>query len=463
MAGIGFKIQKLLAEDTYWGSVKGYFYSAVISSGPWLISIICISVLGIISAPLLGNQENHIFRAWITYCYAASLIISGAIQVLMTRYLSDCIYKNDDESIFSSFITFSIPTFIIQFILAWVYLNTFGLPAIFCFVGAFLFSVINEIWIAMIYLSAAKDFVTIVVAYFVGGTVSILGSYFLVDSYGLSGLIIGYSLGQTTLLAILISRILLEFPIRKWFNTDCLKYFIEHPQLLSIGLFYNSAIWIDKILFWIFRGEEVHPGLYTCPFYETPCFLAFVTIVPTLSIFLIRVETSFFTAYRDYYSKVVDKFPLAEILAEKEIVMDSLKLSFYKLMIFQGVITAICIIIAPGLIKSLNMETFQLPILRITILGAFVHALLMVLMIIILYFDWKGLAFKVNLLFFMSNMVFTYYVMQFDLTLQGYGYFLSCLVTLAYATIMFFRRWEDLEYITFSSQPLGGLSWDENP
>ena len=463
MAGIGFKIQKLLAEDTYWGSVKGYFYSAVISSGPWLISIICIGALGILSGPLLGNEEHHIFRAWVTYCYAASLVISGAIQILMTRYLSDCIYKNDDESIFSSFLTFSIPTFIFQFLVAWLYLKYWNLPPVFCFTGAFLFAIINEIWIAMIYLSAAKDYVTIVLAYCIGATVSVLGAWFLVEDHQLSGLIVGYTIGQTSLLAILISRILLEFPIGKWFNIDCLKYFIKYPQLISIGFFYNSAIWIDKIIFWVYRGDEVHPGLFTCPFYETPCFLAFVTIVPTLSIFLVRVETSFFTAYRNYYSKVVEKFPLKEVLAEKKIVLESLKLSYYKLMLFQGIITALSIIMAPAIIIWFKMETFQLAILRITILGAFVHAMLMVLMIIILYFDWRGLANQVNILFFVSNGLLTYLGLDYDLTYQGYGYFLACLITLSYASFKFFQRWEDLEYITFTSQPLGGLEWDENP
>ena len=100
MAGIGFKIQKLLAEDTYWGVVKGYFFSAVISSGPWLISILCIGTLGILFQPLIGTEVHQIFRAWVTYCYAASLVISGATQVMLTRYLSDCIFKKDDEALF---------------------------------------------------------------------------------------------------------------------------------------------------------------------------------------------------------------------------------------------------------------------------------------------------------------------------------------------------------------------------
>ncbi|MBF0196513.1 MAG: exopolysaccharide Pel transporter PelG [Planctomycetes bacterium] len=463
MAGIGFKIQKLLAEDTYWGVVKGYFYSAVISSGPWLISIICIGTLGILYQPLIGHSEHHVFRGWVTYCYASSLVISGALQVLMTRYLSDCIYKNDDESIFSSFVSFSIPTFVLHFLSAVLFLYFCGFPVGFIYGGAFLYAIINEIWIAMIYLSAAKDFITIVVAYFIGAIMSIGGSYFLVEEHGLNGLVVGYTFGQTFLLAILTSRILLEFPIGKLLNFDWLRYIITHPSLLLIGFFYNGAIWVDKIVFWVYQGEEIYPGIYSCSFYETPSFLAFVTIVPTLSIFLVRVETSFYRAYRMYYNKVVAKAGLKEILEEKKMLTESLRLSFYRLMLFQGLITSLSIFMAPEIVKYLNMEAYQLAVLRITILGAFIHALLMVIMIIILYFDWKGLALRVNMLFFFSNMILTWWIMDFDLSYQGYGYFFACLISFCYATLKFFQRFDDLEFITFTSQPLGGLSWDENP
>jgi uncharacterized membrane protein len=273
----------------------------------------------------------------------------------------------------------------------------------------------------------------------------------------------GYTLGQIGLLAILSSRIIIEFPIGDLINWNCFKYLYQHPILLFIGFFYNGAIWVDKVVFWIYKGEKVHDGLWASSFYETPSFLAFVTIVPTLSIFLVRVETSFYRAYRTYYNKVVHKFPLSEILKEKKNINSSLRLSFYRLMVYQGSITTVTLIMSPSIIEYLKMESFQLAVLRITTLGAFVHALLMVIMIIILYFDWKGVALQVNAIFFFSNLGLTWFFIDWDLSWQGYGYFFSCLITLCYAVMMFFRRWENLEYITFTSQGLGNLTWDENP
>jgi polysaccharide biosynthesis protein PelG len=197
MAGIGFKIQKLLAEDTYWGVVKGYFYSAVISSGPWLISIICIGTLGMLFQPLLSTDEHFIFRAWVTYCYAASLVISGATQVSLTRYISDLIYTKEDEAVFSSYVTYSIPTIFANILLSAGYLSYCELPIVFVYAGAILYAVINQIWIAMIYLSAAKDYVTIVLAYIIGGRFLFFGGRLRAQwfSNGLYGGAVGFVSG----------------------------------------------------------------------------------------------------------------------------------------------------------------------------------------------------------------------------------------------------------------------------
>ena len=94
MAGIGFKLKKMLMEDTYASILKAYLYSAVISSGPWLLSIFCLSFLGILSPILL--QENNwsgarweVFAATIVYVFAFSLILTGMITMIITRYVAD--------------------------------------------------------------------------------------------------------------------------------------------------------------------------------------------------------------------------------------------------------------------------------------------------------------------------------------------------------------------------------------
>ena len=64
MAGIGFELRKILKEDRLLSLGKVYGYSAILSSGPWVISILAIqalqyitpvSVLFIVAIPVLDT------------------------------------------------------------------------------------------------------------------------------------------------------------------------------------------------------------------------------------------------------------------------------------------------------------------------------------------------------------------------------------------------------------------------
>ena len=49
MAGIGFELRKLLARDNLLALLRAYAYAGVISSGPWILSILGMLLIGIFS------------------------------------------------------------------------------------------------------------------------------------------------------------------------------------------------------------------------------------------------------------------------------------------------------------------------------------------------------------------------------------------------------------------------------
>ena len=78
MAGIGFELRKLLDKKSYAGILQAYTYAGVISSGPWVLSIIGILMIGIISVGALTPQHQVVeFQMTVTYIIAASLVVTG--------------------------------------------------------------------------------------------------------------------------------------------------------------------------------------------------------------------------------------------------------------------------------------------------------------------------------------------------------------------------------------------------
>jgi uncharacterized membrane protein len=49
MAGIGFELRKIMRRDTLVGVARAYAYAGLISSGPLILSIFGILIIGLIS------------------------------------------------------------------------------------------------------------------------------------------------------------------------------------------------------------------------------------------------------------------------------------------------------------------------------------------------------------------------------------------------------------------------------
>ena len=82
MAGIGFELRRLLRKDTLLGLIRAYAYAGVISSGPWVLSIIGILIIGIFSLGMVVPDASVTqFQVTVTYLIAISLILTGIVQL----------------------------------------------------------------------------------------------------------------------------------------------------------------------------------------------------------------------------------------------------------------------------------------------------------------------------------------------------------------------------------------------
>ena len=79
MAGIGFELRKLLQRDSYAGLLKAYAYAGVISSGPWVLSIVGILLVGMIAAGSAADREVTRFQVMVTWLILCSLVLTGPI------------------------------------------------------------------------------------------------------------------------------------------------------------------------------------------------------------------------------------------------------------------------------------------------------------------------------------------------------------------------------------------------
>ncbi|WP_027722078.1 exopolysaccharide Pel transporter PelG [Maridesulfovibrio zosterae] len=453
MAGIGFELRRMLLKDSYLAEMSAYLYAAMVSSGPWLMSVLCLAVLGLYSYSGFSQFDQDIFRTTIVYVYAFTLIYVGYIQLVVTRYLADKFYMKEEKITLTAFFTSSVIVLVAGTIIGAGGIYFFELSITYKIIAVVLFLIVAMIWLAMIFLSAVKDFRSIVQAFAVGTSVSVGGAFFFYPLMGLDGYLLGYTIGQAVIFFWLLARLLAEFPAVKVWDSSMLTYFIKYWELALIGMLYNLAIWVDKIMFWFAPDSRmIVPYLRTHDMYEGPIFFAYLTIVPTLAIFLVKIETKFYEHYHNYFAKIVSKKDLLSILEEKKGMVRMLRESLREVLIVQGSLTLLCLFMASDFIDIVGLSPLQRPLLQIALVGSLMQVMLSVAVIILFYFDLRKEVLAVTLVFLLSNAGLTYLTMQLGFTFYGFGYCYSCLISLMFAYYLVSKSVRDLEYLTFSSQ-----------
>jgi len=455
MAGIGFELKKILKKGTLISDMRAFLYAALVSSGPWLMSIICLAILGMYHGSGRGLIEHEIFRSTVIYTYAFSLIFVGILQLVVTRYLADRFYEKDTQNTLSTFLTCSILLLFFGALFSTLCYSFFEISFLHKFCGVVLFLVVDMIWLSMIFLSAIKDYNSIVYAFAVGSLLSIIAGFRLGRSMGAEGYLIGYLIGQALTFFWLLARLLKEFPASGLWDWGFIVYFRKFWDLMCIGFAFNLAIWVDKMVFWVAPGSRmIVPWFRTNDIYEAPIFFSYITIVPTLAMFLINIETSFYEHYRGYYGKIMGKWNMAGILMEKDKMIEALRNSMKDVFVIQGSVTVMCLVFAPNLAKAAGLNALQVPLFKIALVGSFLQVLLALTIIILFYFDLRRPVLVVSSIFLISNAGLSFLTTRMGFQFYGYGYTFSCLISLILAFCILQDKIHNLEYITFARQPV---------
>ncbi len=454
MAGIGFQLRNLLKEERYLSDISAHLYSSVIAAGPWIFSIISLTAVTVFSMPFLSESELELFRATMVYTFIFSLVINGTLQLIISKFIADRFYLRD-TTLGTAFTGTICLTAGISFSLATAFYLFVNVSPLYKIAAIGLFVTMSLLWLTMSFLGVLRDYKTISLAFLEGnivglGVAMILGLYFRTE-----GWLVGFGLGQVIILFILISQVLRETGWQESNFWAFCRYFKLFPQLILIGLFYSLAIWVDKWILWFSPQGYIVWALFRTHYpYDSAMFLAYLTVVPTLGIFLLKVETSFYERFRGYYNAIQDRAGFEELEMRITEIKNSLRESFGMLLRTQGLITLLAIIFAPQLLRFIGWSLFQLGIFRFGVLGAFFHIMALMTIIILCYFEFWKSSLIVTGLFLGANTIFTLITMKLGPDYYGLGYAASSFLTFLLSITLLWRGLGALNYRTFSGQPV---------
>jgi len=457
MAGIGFRLQNLLREGSLRGLTAAYLYAAVIAAGPWLMTVLALQAVSLLVRLTPFAADLPLFRSVVTHVYAGALILVGIGQMGVTRHVADRLFVNDSRSVLPTYHAAALATLAAGLLLAGPFFLLGGLEAPAAAAATLLFQSVALVWVGMIVLSAAQDYLAIVRSFALGlasaATLGALGA----NLAGLTGLLWGFAAGHALLAGLLGARIRVEFPSDRSLDAGALTTCKAMPALIAAGFLYNLGIWIDKIIFWLGpTGTTLQGWIRAAPEYDTCVFFGYLTTIPALALFLIRIETGFYHRYAGYYGSITEGADLATLRRTELQIRDALRLSATRLLKLQGALCVGFLCAAPLLAGPLGLPIHLVPLLRLCILAAFLQILLMVLGVFLLYFDWQRETAVVAAVFCLLNAGLTAWTIHLGEVWYGVGYLAACLGALLFGVAVLERKLADLEYETFCRQPLEG-------
>ena len=440
MAGIGFELRKILIPRTYAGTLRAYLYAGVISSGPWIISIVSIILLNLILQPVLTEGERVLFSTTITHSYALALILTGALQYVLNRHAADLVSAATPERIFPAAIAALVLTAFLSLVAGGLLFGLFTPESLLYKAAAIsLFVYVCLIFVAANYLSVLLHYRSIAVGFLIGYLVSCFAAWFAASRWGVSAGLAGFAMGHLILFVFLLGSLRRELSgkapmLGSW---EFLGHFRRFPGLILCGFLYNLGIWIDKILFWQLSAEnrQVSGVLHASPEYDLAIYLSLLSIVPGLTVFFLRLETDFAASFQRFFNATNQGGRLADILVAKDEMIDSLRSGFLHLLSVQAVVTLSLLIFADRIGQWLGIGAIQEGIFRVTLIGAFLLMLFLALMTILFYLDDRRGALMACLVFALGNAGLSLATVLANEAWYGFGF------VVAAGAAMFITAW----------------------
>jgi polysaccharide biosynthesis protein PelG len=456
MAGIGFEFRKLLQKDTYWGILQAYGYSGIVSSGPWILSIIAILIVGIYSAAVVKPAIAVVqFQVSITYLFMASLILTGIVQLAYTRYIADRLFENRVYLVTPTFngllmivvLASGIVGTVAVFFLFPDQSNFYRLLMLTAFV------LLCCIWCCTIVLAGLKQF-KVIVAMFGVGYIIVVGGALLLASWGMEGLLLAFVLGHFVLLMGMLMMIFRNYPGTSFVGFDFLDRRRMYISLAFTGLFYNLGIWIDKIMFWYNpdTGERIVGLLNHSVIYDLPVFLAYLCIMPGMAVFLVRIETDFVDFYQKFYDAVREGGSLDYLNEIRDEMVYAVRQGIFEIIKIQGITVLIVFIAGPALLRWAGISELHLPLLYVQVVGASLQVVFLGLLNVFFYLDKRAIVLILTAAFVVLNVALTALSFYLGPAFYGYGYAISLLIIVLVAMQWLELRLSRLEYETFMLQ-----------
>lgn len=399
MAGIGFELKKIYGRKTLAANLWGTIYATMTTIGPAVLSSVLIVVLKLsLNRAGLTLLEERFFISSTTYAFVIATLAAVFFAAPVSRFISDCIFLGRESDICPS--AFGVLSFstavsgIVMFLLcAGMYFQD-KVPMSFLVSYYFLGVLVTDVYSMMTYASALKHYKALTFSFFAGFLLAVAVYFLCTRQLGVDKVIaacMALACCYFLILFALVYQCVKAFGIPRGQYFAFLPYFRRYPKLAVGGFAYTLGIYCPTIIYWFFSeiSEQISVFL-TAPAYDFALFIAVFVNMPSLVIFVVKVETAFYEKYTLYVS-ALNNGTYDLIQKERDVMGRALRHQLFFVYEIQLIITVILVCLVSVFFPYLNASTYMLNMFVILSLGVYTVFCMYFTIVVFYYFsDYSG-------------------------------------------------------------------------
>lgn len=447
MAGIGWKLEKLLERESLGGAVGAFLTGVAVTSGPWLLTTLVL-VLMRMAAVRHGDPGIFEVERVITLVYASVLVLSAPIDIVLSRFASDRVYEGRADRIAAPLRRALAATLVLFAVVGTIDMWLIGAAPGLAVGGVVLAVVVGGQWLLLSAAGGLGSPATILRAFAAGAPISIIAATALSRaSLGSAGYLYGFAIGQVVTLGLLLWGTQRCLPAEEDEAGRLLPAFRAYAVLAAAAMLLQAGIWIDKLVVFLAHGGSV------ASVYAALAAIAWLSVVPTCAYLFLQVETRFYRRFRAYYAAVERGASLSELEAAAAAIRTESARVLAGTAAVQVIVTALALLLAPRIVEGLGLRAAGDEALRVLLLGATLQVVALCATLMLYYFDFRTEALVAAVVLLVGNGVFT--TAGLGLVPLGTGYVLGCAASVAVALALLRSRLGTLLRDTYQSQPYG--------
>lgn len=429
--------------------------AAIVPVGPWLVSVLALSVISLTLSPVLGRAGIEDLRLAVVYAFGISLIATAPVAALAARLARRAAEERAGRLVAEIYTMAQIIAGLASQAFALVVVLGFGIPSLRLAVAfVVLTAAASLLWTSFAVLSALRRTWGVVGAFLLGTVIAIACA--LLTTIGtptVEILLWCFALGLAISHHLMYSAVVdgtrltaagLAEAARQIWNE------IVRNRVLFLGtLCAITAVWADKVIFWFSPdGMAARSGLFHFAPYDSAMFLAHLSMIPTLAAWYLFQQGSLEPQVQRFWRLIGARPTYPALAAATTRLQELVWRNIFGILFVQAVCSIVLILLAPQIARSLAMRFDQIELIQIGTVAVLLQSLYFLCSAVIMVCNRTRTFFQLNLAFL--TLTLTLGVGGYWLSgVTAYPVFLASLVSAALSFVLAYRALSDFLFTIF--------------